>query len=246
MTKKKGTVNEIQSETTEDQEVTNLNLWQRINGVRSEVRAVAKDKQVGDGNFAYNVATHEGVNNMLRPLLVKWGLVDYVDLHKRTIVDTGKRYGKSQNIVIRYEGRYKYIVVNVDNPDEKTELMVEGHGEDAGDKAPGKASTYAIKTGRNKVFAITTGEDEEGRIADDQLSKPGMEPMDPEQLDELLRFADELFGEDADEKVERMCDKIFDVKKAAEIPAKHYDHAMSLLKNQAKREGKIEDEPEQL
>lgn len=242
MTKKKDAVSEIQQE--EPTAINDLNLWQRINGVRSEVRAVAKDKEVGYGDNAYNVATHEGVNNMLRPLLVKWGIIDFVALDKRKIVDSGKRFGKKENIVIRYEGRYAYVVVNIDKPEEREVFMVEGHGEDAGDKAPGKASTYAIKTGRNKMFAITTGEDEEGRIADDQLQKPGMTPMDPQQLDELLRRADDYFGDDADEVIKRMCEKIFEVDKAAAIPAQYHEQAMNLLKNQAIREKRIEDDKE--
>lgn len=215
-----------------------MNLHQRINAVRADCTAVAKNKQVGTGSYAYDVATHEDVNNMLKPLLIKYGLIDDVSLWKRKIVDTGKRQGKNQNPVIRYEGRYRYTVTNIDTPEQQISIFVEGHGEDAGDKAPGKATTYAFKTGRAKMFSITTGEDEEGRISDDQLVNADNVPLEPEHLDALLHLADELFGDDADEKVQAMCEKIFNVEKVSMIPHKFSEQAQNLLKNQAKRESK--------
>lgn len=221
-----------------------LNLWQRINHVRDECTPVAKDKEVGSGNFAYKVATHEDLNKMLRPLLVKYGLVDFVSIHERSIVDTGKKQGQKLLPVLRYEGQYIYTVQNIDAPDDNVAILVEGHGEDAGDKGPGKATTYALKTGRSKMFSVTTGEDEEGRIAEEQIQQPKLEVLTDEQADYLIEMVDTYWGDDGEEFLKRFGEHIlqntYGVASIIEIPRRHYEHALKQLENQAKRDGKVE------
>lgn len=225
-----------------------LNLWQKISAVRNLVSTVPKDKTIGFGDNAYKVATHEGVNMMLRPLLVDYGLIDYVSLVSREIIDTGIRVGKRELPLMRYQGRYEYTVGDTDVckiDDEGAgfqalRIQVEGHGDDTGDKGPGKAMTYAIKTGRSKVFSVTTGEDEEGRQSEEDFVDLRNSPLKPEQLDSLIKKADELFGSDALSKLESLATKLFGVKAAKDIPAEHAAGAMSALEKQAKRE--IEDD----
>lgn len=62
------------------------------------------------------------------------------------------------------------------------------------------------------------------------------ERLTPEQIDEILVLADKHFGKDADAKVNRMLDKAFQVTAVGDIPATHFDSAINLLNNQAKRE----------
>ncbi len=227
-------------------EIEDLNLWQRISAVRDECTAVAKAKTVGVGDYSYKVATHEDVNNMLKPLLVKYGLVDFLSLTEREIVDTTKRQGQKQLPVMNYRGRYEYTVINIDDASQSATIKVEGHGEDAGDKGPGKATTYAFKTGRAKMFSITTGEDEEGRISDDQLVIPTAEPITNEQFDILFQMIDEYWGDDAEKFLERFGSHILDatygVKALIEVPRIHFEHCKKQIHNQAKREGKVEEE----
>ena len=222
-----------------------LSIWDRVIGVRAELKAVAKDKQVGEGRYAYNVATHEELNKHLKPLLCRWGLVDYVKLTSREMVDTTKRQGKEKNLpVMRYEGQYDYVLVTA-NGDELV-VPVEGHGEDANDKAPGKATTYAFKTGRRLMFSVSTGEDEEGRN-EDQTTRVPVETLTNEQFSQLQQFVDECWGDDEAEFLERFGKVIlkgtYNVEALIEVPSAHFEHVKKQLQNQAKRENRLpEDE----
>ena len=50
-----------------------------------------------------------------------------------------------------YSGFYDVHFVNMDNPEDRTVVSVEAHANDNGDKAPGKAMTYAVKIGNSKT-----------------------------------------------------------------------------------------------
>ena len=52
-----------------------------------------------------------------------------------------------------------YAFVNMDNKDEVVLTTVYGDGIDTGDKAPGKAMTYADKYALMKIYKISTGDD---------------------------------------------------------------------------------------
>lgn len=56
------------------------------------------------------------------------------------------------------------------------------------------------------------------------------------QVDEILVLAENLFAKSADSVVDRMLDKVFQIKSAKDIPANLFDEACNLLKNQHKRE----------
>jgi hypothetical protein len=64
---------------------------------------------------------------------------------------------------IRFEGVFEIKFVNVDNRDDFEIIKLPAHAVDQGDKAPGKAISYATKYALLKVFNIETGEDDEGR-----------------------------------------------------------------------------------
>jgi len=66
--------------------------------------------------------------------------------------------------IYRYEGKYEVDFVNCDNPEDKITVPGEAHANDHGDKAPGKATSYATKYAMLKLFSIETGENEEGRV----------------------------------------------------------------------------------
>lgn len=217
------------------------NLWQRINAVREEIRAVAKDKTIGDGNFAYDVTTHDAINTELRPLMAKQGLVDYLGSHEVEVVDTGIKYGKQDRLrpLLQHRGEYRYIIVNCDDPDDRLEIPATGWGEDAGDKGPGKASTYAFKEARKKLFSISSSKDgEESRINEENIHPPEYERLSARDIDEILVLADDLFDEKADYAIKQMVEKVFNLTHIADIPADQLPIALQRLKNTAKREEK--------
>ena len=58
---------------------------------------------------------------------------------------------------MRLETAYRFI--NMDKPEEFIDIDTYGDGLDTGDKAPGKAMTYADKYALMKAYKISTGDD---------------------------------------------------------------------------------------
>ena len=64
---------------------------------------------------------------------------------------------KTNSLYMRVETIYRFI--NIDNKDEFIDIKAYGDGIDTGDKAPGKATTYADKYALMKAYKISTGDD---------------------------------------------------------------------------------------
>ena len=62
-----------------------------------------------------------------------------------------------------YSGVYSVSFVNIDDGNDKVQIQLESHANDNGDKATGKALTYAVKNAILKVLSLETGENDESR-----------------------------------------------------------------------------------
>jgi hypothetical protein len=145
-----------------NQQGTPMNIYQRLNEVRKAVSYIQKDKRIqGGGN--YMAVTHDAVTSEVRDHLVKHGVVVSPSLVKSTTIDTGTTTSSGVPI-IRYEAAYDIAFVNCDEPTDRHVMQLEAHALDNGDKAPGKAISYATKYAMLKLFSIETGEGEEERI----------------------------------------------------------------------------------
>ena len=140
-----------------------MNIYQRINAVMQAVAYVKKDKEItGAGN--YMAVTHDMVTAMVRPHFVKNGVVIVPRLTSGKTVETG-RTTKSGTPIIRYEATFDVSFVNMDDPADVIVVPMPAHAEDSGDKAPGKAVSYATKYAILKLLEIETGENDESRVA---------------------------------------------------------------------------------
>jgi hypothetical protein len=229
-----------------------MNLWQKISAVRDEITTVRHNKTVGDGKFAYDVTTHEAIRELLRPLMAKYHLVDFIRLNEMVEADTGLMRGgnDSKRKLIQYKGNYTYVIVDADTTGSLLNIEnVLGYGEDAGDKGPGKSNTYALKQAQKTLFLISTGDDgEEDRLPDGHTdTQQELERISPEQVEQIIYTADKYFKGDSEARLRSMCDKAFasyNVSNVTQIPAPLFDQAMRLLKRQAVRDGIIaEDDP---
>lgn len=154
--------------------MSDKNIYQRINAVMNDCEYLQKTKaQQGKG------IKYDEVNAMLRDHLIKHGIVivinqeDFSYLH-----DVGTTNQKV------YQGKYTMDLVNIDKPEEKVTHTVFAQGMDGGDKAPGKAQTYAVKIMLTKAFGIETGEDEESRS--ERLEKNNT--ISQEEYDQLSKY----------------------------------------------------------
>jgi len=132
-----------------------LNIYQRINSVQRAIGYIQKDKDVGG---AYRAVTHDAVTALLRKHLIEAGIA--VAVSCITSEFDHKEEGSKQRLL-----RAEYVVsfINIDQPDDKLVVSVIAHALDNGDKAPGKAASYATKYALLKTFLLETGEDEESR-----------------------------------------------------------------------------------
>lgn len=153
-----------------------MNIYQRINAVMKQVAYVQKDTEVtGGGN--YKAVSHDMAVAVLRPAMVEQGIVVRPKQLKGKYVEMrDKSQGRTMHL---YAGRYQVDFVNIEDPGDYCSTVVEGHANDTGDKAPGKAMSYAVKYAMLKTFSLETGEDDEARFA---------EPYTPEQLELYHEF----------------------------------------------------------
>ncbi len=135
-----------------------MNIYQRLNEVRKKVQYVQKDKDVGG---KYMAVTHDAVTALIREHLIEQGVMIVPALVSSKVAETKMTTGKGVPY-IRYEATYRLDFVNCDGGDSAS-VLIESHAIDEGDKAPGKALSYATKYAILKLFSIETGEDEEAR-----------------------------------------------------------------------------------
>lgn len=140
--------------------MSDMNIYQRINAVMKEVDYVQKDAEVQ----GYKAVTHDMVTAVLRKSLVEHGIVVQPEQLQSTMLEMRN---PERNIKQHlYSGDYAIHFVNVDNPEDRVTVTMNAHAADTGDKAPGKAASYATKYAMLKVFSLETGENEESRFAD--------------------------------------------------------------------------------
>lgn len=144
--------------------MSELNIYQRINAVMKDVSYVQKDRAVSGGGANYKAVTHDQAVSVIRASLVNHGIViepvqrsgEFLQMRDLNLPQPVK--------MGLYSGFYDVHFVNIDKPEERTTISVEAHANDNGDKAPGKAMTYAVKTAILKQFTLETGEDDESRV----------------------------------------------------------------------------------
>ena len=140
-----------------------MNIYQRINAVRKQIGYVQKDKSVSTGGGSYKAVTHDAVTGMVRAALIENGIVIVPSVV--SAVFHQKEPEAKQRL---YEATYQIDFVNVDDPADKITTQQNAHALDNGDKAPGKAMSYATKYAILKLFNIETGEDEESRYQQEE------------------------------------------------------------------------------
>jgi hypothetical protein len=133
-------------------------IIQRINAVMADVSYVKKDAQVsGGGGGSYSAVSHDQVVSMVRSAMVNHGIVCYPEQVSGEMLIM--RGGEVKMHL--YSGQYRVHFAGLDG--DEIVAVVHAHANDNGDKAPGKALTYAVKSAMLKVFNLETGVNDESR-----------------------------------------------------------------------------------
>jgi hypothetical protein len=194
--------------------MTELNIYQRINAVMKDCDYIQKKGAAQGKGVKY-----DEVMAMIRNLLIKHGIVMVV--RQSSMEQFASIDGSKQKV---YQGSYEMDLVNIDNPTDKVTHSAFAHGMDGGDKAPGKAHTYAVKIMLVKGFGIETGEDEESRA---EKIERQMNQLTHDQHDQLAKYC--LQGEGGNTTWSLIGQKVagaYNLSVLFDLPAQKFDEVL--------------------
>ncbi len=146
-----------------------MSIYKKMLEITNELGTVAKNLNVSISKTAsYKAVSEVDILNAVKPLEHKHGVYSYpyeTNIINQEIVTTETQYGKKDNYFIRLERIYRFV--NVEDPNDFIEVKSYGDGIDTGDKATGKAMTYADKYALMKAYKISTGDDPDKDPSDD-------------------------------------------------------------------------------
>jgi len=144
-----------------------VNLYQKINEIKKGVAPLQKDVTVGFGKNAYSAISHDNVLNSVNNLMMQHNVICYVDNvtddTERTTWQEQYNGQPKQKFKTFTKVRISVTFVNADKPAELIKVLSIGHADDPGDKAAGKALSYAVKYAYLKLFGLSTGQNDEAR-----------------------------------------------------------------------------------
>lgn len=172
--------------------MSDLNIYQRINEVKKEVSYVKKDAKIQ----GYTAVTHDQVTAVLREAMVEHGIITKQSLLKSTFEPTGDETGKGSKWML-YTGVYEISFINVDDPESIFPILVESQALDLGDKASGKAMSYAMKYALLKTFSLETGENEESRQDDFRQKREDKQLISEDDVIKLQQLIEETGSDES-------------------------------------------------
>lgn len=130
-------------------------LIEAVNKVMTEVSNIEKNLDVGGGRYSYKGVADKDVKEALSKSMVKNGLAIFPTGIKKTIDNsTWEENSKlKRSVFTEVETTYKLYHTS----GQFIELAGYGQGIDTGDKAAGKATTYAMKYTLLYTFMVATG-----------------------------------------------------------------------------------------
>lgn len=145
-----------------------MNIYEKLSKVTEEITAVAKNLSVGYGKSSYKAVGEADVLAAVKPAEIKYGVYSYpvsreiVDSAVLTSID--RDGNEKRQLFMRVKTVYRFV--NMEKPEEYVDMVTYGDGVDPGDKAPGKAMTYADKYGLLKAYKIITGDDPDQKASE--------------------------------------------------------------------------------
>lgn len=207
-------------------------LYERILWVRDRVTRLGKDSTVSTGGSgSYSAISHDKVTAFIRPKMVQAGIMSYLDCIDATDADTGASTAKNRKIV-QHRAKFSIVFANAHDKEDALALQLYAYADDYGDKAPGKAASYAMKYALLKMFMIETGEEDEERVEPDGGHATTIVD-DEDKLMELYAVAEECFGDDAPAMLQAMAERRFYVDNYGKIPMERFNDAVRSLRVKA-------------
>ena len=148
-------------------------------GAMGEISYLQKDKAVGTGRNSYKALSDESATKGIRNALMKHNIVvlqssiDEQTEAERWQEESNYNGTVSYKAKIHVFTRVKTTFTIIHAPSgESMQVQAIGHGIDSGDKAAGKAMTYAKKNALLNCLLISTGLDADNTHSDDLPQPP--------------------------------------------------------------------------
>ncbi len=184
------------------------------------VQYVQKDSSVSGMGGGYKAVSHDQVISVARQSLVDNGVIIFPNQIKGEFLQMRDVNATPTPIKMGlYSGTYEINFVNIDDGSDKITATIEAHANDNGDKAPGKALSYATKSAILKVLNLETGESDESR--EDQRD---FNLISAEQVDQLFPLLCDSNGQYT-EKGSKVC-RAFKFNNLNEIKSKKFNEIL--------------------
>lgn len=160
-----------EEEKKKEKTINEYNIFEKMDAITNEIGVVGKNLKVQvNKTSSYSAVSEKDIIDAVKPIEHKYRVYSYP--FDRKIIDkdvlvkeseyqdarTGETTTtKTNSLYMRLETIYRFV--NLDNTQEYIDIKAYGDGIDTGDKAPGKAETYADKYALMKAYKISTGDD---------------------------------------------------------------------------------------
>ena len=188
-------------------DVKEMNIYEKMSAITAEIGVVEKNLNVKvNSNSSYKAVSERDVLDAVKPIEQKYRVYSYPANRKivdRDVLTKETEYNgtitRTNTLFMRVETVYRFV--NIDKPDEFIETTVYGDGLDTGDKASGKAMTYADKYALMKAYKLSTGDDPDKEASPEHGYEKKAEPK---ATTKQIALVEDLY---TDEEIERICKK---------------------------------------
>ena len=177
-----------------EEDIKKMNIYEKMSLITEEIGVIEKGLVVSISKTnSYKAVSERDVLDGVKPIEKKYRVYSYPVkrevIDRDTLIKESEYNGnitKTNTLFMRIETTYR--LVNIDNPNEFIETTVYGDGLDTGDKAPGKAMTYADKYALMKAYKLSTGDDPDKEASPE---KGYAKKSEPDYRKELIKYCKE-------------------------------------------------------
>lgn len=182
-----------------EEEIKTMNIYEKMSLITEEIGVIEKGLTVEiNKTKSYKAVSERDVLDGVKPIEKKYRIYSYPFereiIDKDTLVKESEYNGnitKTNTLFMRLKTVYRFI--NMDNPSEFIDITTYGDGLDTGDKAPGKAMTYADKYALMKAYKLSTGDDPDKEASPENGYKKatkqvGNAKISPKQMEHIQKY----------------------------------------------------------
>lgn len=176
-----------------EEDIKKLNIYEKLSLIENEIGVVEKGLNVSMGKGSYKAVSERDVLDAIKPIEQKFRVYSYpveTEIINNEVLEKTNNYGTTTSQFLRLKRVYRFV--NIDKPDEYVDVVSYGDGIDTGDKAPGKAMTYADKYALMKAYKLSTGDDPDKDASPQEgYRKATTQPISDSQKETIKRLYDE-------------------------------------------------------